>query len=98
MLSLPSKIAKFVNPMASNRRLTISNSSGIYKKDQQAINMVNFQNDIVFSVVCSLVAHLVLQLLHISCNEDQLFSGQGAGTPALTATFIHRRPAGGGGC
>lgn len=46
---------------------------------------------------CDLVAHLVLQLLYISCNEDQLFSGQGAGTPALTATFIHRRPAGGGG-
>lgn len=46
---------------------------------------------------CDLVAHLVLQVLYISCNEDQLFRGQGAGTPALTATFIHRRPAGGGG-
>lgn len=44
-----------------------------------------------------LVAHLILQLLYISSNEDHLFSGQRARTPALTATFIHRRPTGGGG-
>lgn len=32
--SLPSTIPKFLNPMASNRCLTISENSGIYKKDK----------------------------------------------------------------
>lgn len=41
--NLPSKIAKFVNPMASNRRLTMSDSSGIYEKDKQTITVGNFQ-------------------------------------------------------
>lgn len=41
--NLPSKTAKFVNPMASNRRLTMSDSSGIYENNQQTINMGNFQ-------------------------------------------------------
>lgn len=49
-----------------------------------------------YCLQCDLVAHLVLQLLHISCNKDQLFSGQEARTPALTAAFIHRSPAGSG--
>lgn len=33
--NLPSTTAKFLNPMASNRHLTISDNSGIYKKDKQ---------------------------------------------------------------
>lgn len=37
--SLPSTIAKFLNPMASNRRLTISDNSGIYKKEEQTISV-----------------------------------------------------------
>lgn len=37
--SLPSTIAKFLNPMASNRRLTISDNSGIYEKEEQTISV-----------------------------------------------------------
>lgn len=37
--SLPSTITKFLNPMASNRCLTISDNSGIYKKDKQIISV-----------------------------------------------------------
>lgn len=42
--NLPSRRAKFVNPIASNRRRTISSNSGIYKKGPQTVSVVKLPN------------------------------------------------------
>lgn len=41
--SSPSTIPKFLNPMASNRCLTISDNSGIYKKHKYNNSMETIQ-------------------------------------------------------
>lgn len=70
--------------MASSLRLTTSDKSDIFQK-YEAISRgasldvnthVNFE-------------YFFLEFLDICCDVNQLFGGQGDGSPTLTATFIH---------
>lgn len=87
--SLPSTTAKFLKPIASNLCLTISDNSGICK----TMVFGEVWGKVTKMVVCSLIlvtlSYLLLQLLDVCCNVDQLFGGEGGGTPTLTATFVH---------
>lgn len=81
--------------MASSLRLTTSNNSDTFQKDQ-AISGGSVHTRVGASEGVQW-EYLLLELLDICCDVNQLFGGQADGAPTLTATFIHGCPAGGGG-
>lgn len=81
--------------MASSLRRTTSTNSDTFRKHQTVSGgSVHAGVDAGASVPRQ---YLLLELLDICCDVNQLFGGQADGAPALTATFIHGCPAGGGG-
>lgn len=82
--------------MTSSLRLTTSNNSDTFQK-HHTISVgggVHAHVDASASVRCE---YLLLELLDVRCDVNQLFGGQADRAPTLTATFIHRCSAGGGG-
>lgn len=81
--------------MASSLRLTTSINSDTFQK-HQAVSGGSVHGGVDASASVPR-EYLLLELLDICCNVNQLFGGQADRAPTLTATLIHRCPAGGGG-